>query len=277
MTDRADAAFVDHAANPDSLRTTLAGLYRYRELLRNLVTKDLKLKYRGSVLGFLWSLGNPLMLIVVYTLAFRYILGIGDDRFVLLLLIGVLAWTFFANSMMMATGSIVDNAALVKSVFFPRAILPTASVLFNLAQYLLTLVVFLPIILTVFRVGPAAPMLLYPVFLLLQVTFTVGIAMLIGAGTAFYRDVRHFVEVALLLLFWMTPIVYRLEQVPARLRPVVFASPMSPYVIAYQRMFYDVRWPETSVWIACIAYAVGALAIGTAVFLSLEDRLVEQV
>jgi ABC-2 type transport system permease protein len=277
MAERAAADFVDRARNPDSLRTTVAGLYRYRQLLRSLVTKDLKLKYRGSVLGFLWSLGNPLMLIVVYTLAFKYILRIGDDRFVLLLLIGILAWTFFTNSIAMATGSIVDNASLVKSVFFPRAILPTASVLFNLAQYVLTLVVFLPLMLALFRVGPAPPMLLFPVFLLLQVAFTIGLALLVGTGTAFYRDVRHFVEVALLLLFWMTPIVYRMDQVPDRLRPIVFASPMSPFVIAYQRLFYDVRWPEPSLWIACLVYAVGALAIGSAVFLSMEDRLVEQV
>lgn len=277
MPDRASTDFVDRAANPDSFPTTVAAIYRYRELLRNLVTKELKLKYRGSVLGFLWSLGNPLMLIVVYTLAFRYILRIGDDRFVLLLLIGVLAWSFFANSLMMATGSIVDNAALVKSVFFPRAILPIASVSFNLAQYLLTLAVFLPVMLLVFRVRPAPPMLLYPAFLLLQVVFTVGVAMLIGTGTAFYRDVRHFAEVALLLLFWLTPIVYRLEQVPPRLQPIIFASPMSPFVIAYQRMFYDVRWPEASVWMACLAYAAGAVAIGMAVFLRMEERLVEQV
>lgn len=272
-----DTDFIDRAANPDSLRATVVGLYRYRELLRNLVTKDLKLKYRGSVLGFLWSLGNPLVLIAVYTMAFRYILHVGDERFVLLLLTGVLAWSFFANSLMMTAGSIVDNASLVKSVFFPRAILPTATVLFNLAQYLLTLVVFLPVMLAVFGVRPAAPMLLYPVFLVLQLTFTVGIGLLIGVGTAFYRDVRHFVEVALLVLFWMTPIVYRLDQVPARLRPIFLASPMSPYVIAYQRMFYDLRWPEASLWILCVGYAAGTLAIGMAVFLAVEDRLVEQV
>ena len=277
MSGPAATDFIDRAENPDSLRVTIASLYRYRELLRNLVTKDLKLKYRGSVLGFLWSLGNPLMLIFVYTLAFKYILRVGNDRFVLLLLLGVLAWTFFANSMLMATGSIVDNAALVKSVFFPRAILPAASVFFNLAQYLLTLVVFLPAMLVVFGVRPAAPMLLYPVFLLLQVMFTVGAALLIGSGTAFYRDVRHFVEVALMLLFWLTPIVYRLEQVPSRLRPIVFLSPMSPFVVAYQRMFYDVRWPEPSVWIACVAYAAGTFAVGTMVFLATEHRLVEQV
>jgi ABC-type polysaccharide/polyol phosphate export permease len=269
--------FVDRAANPDSLRTTIVGLYRYRQLLRSLVTKDLKLKYRGSMLGFLWSLGNPLMLIVVYTFAFKYILRIGDDRFVLLFLIGILGWTFFASSTVMAAGSIVDNAALVKSVFFPRAILPTASVLFNLAQYLLTLSVFLPLMLAFFGVGPSAPMLLFPVFLLLQVAFTIGIALLIGLGTAFYRDVRHLVEVALLLLFWMTPIVYRMDQVPERFRPIVLASPMSPFVVAYQRLFYDVRWPEPGIWIGCVAYALGALAIGSAVFLAMEDRLVEQV
>jgi homopolymeric O-antigen transport system permease protein len=273
----AGAAFVDRAEDPDSFRTTIAGLYRYRGLLRSLVAKDLKLKYRGSVLGFLWSLANPLMLIVVYTIAFRYILRIGNDRFVLLLILGVLAWTFFANSTLMATGAIVDNASLVKSVFFPRAILPAATVCFNLAQYVLTLFVFLPAMLAVFRVGPAAPMIVYPAFLALQVLFTMGVAMLIATGTAFYRDIRHFVEVALLLLFWLTPILYRLDQVPGRLRGVVFASPMSPFIVAYQRIFFDVRWPEPGVWILCLVYAAGAFALGSAVLLRLEDRLIEQV
>ena len=118
-----------------TLRAVVASLYSYRELLKNLVLKDLKLKYRGSVFGFLWSLANPLLMIVVYTVAFTYILRVRSEGFVFYLMLGLLSWTFFASSAAMSTGAIVDNAGLLKSVLFPRAILPIATVLFNLAQY----------------------------------------------------------------------------------------------------------------------------------------------
>src|SRR5687768_7571694 len=123
------AQLVDRAATRPSIRSTIQSLATYRHLLLNLVFKDLKLKYRGSVFGFLWSLANPLLMIAVYTIAFTYILGLRRADFVFYLMLGVLAWTFFASSLMMSTGAIADNGGLVKSVFFPRAILPASGVL----------------------------------------------------------------------------------------------------------------------------------------------------
>jgi homopolymeric O-antigen transport system permease protein len=267
---------VDRAAPLDSLGTTLAALVRYRTLLLKLVQKDLKLKYRGSVLGFLWSLVNPLVMIAVYSLAFRYILHNGTEGFVFLVLIGILAWTFFANSAMMSTGAIADSGALLKSVFFPRAILPIATVLFNLSQYLLMAVVFLPVMLIAFRVRPTAPMLAYPLFLALQVIFTVGVALILATGTAFFRDVRHLLEVGLAVLFWTTPIVYELSQVPERFRLPLLASPVASYVVAYKDILFYGRWPEPAVWTFAFAYAIIAFAIGAALLLAFEDRFAEQ-
>jgi lipopolysaccharide transport system permease protein len=267
---------VDRAEPIDSLGTTLAALVHYRTLLWKLVLKDLKLKYRGSVLGFLWSLVNPLVMIGVYSLAFRYIMHNRTDGFVFLVLLGILAWTFFSNSAMMSTGAIADSGSLLKAVFFPRAILPIATVLFNFTQYLLMAVVFLPIMLVVFRVPPAAPMLAYPVFLGLQVVFTIGVALVLATGTTFFRDVRHLLEVALAVLFWTTPIVYELQQVPARFRLGVLASPLASYVVAYKDIFFYRRWPDPAVWTFAIAYAIIAFAIGAALLLAFEDRFAEQ-
>ncbi len=131
---RGTGSLVDRAADR-TLTAVVSSVYRYRELLKNLVIKDLKLKYRGSVFGFLWSLANPLLMMVVYTLAFTYILRVRSEGFVFSLMLGLLSWTFFSNSAAMSTGAIVDNAGLLKSVLFPRAILPIGTVLFNLAQY----------------------------------------------------------------------------------------------------------------------------------------------
>lgn len=273
----AEGALEERGAQRPSIRRTLGGILRYNHLLRNLVAKDLKLKYRGSVFGFIWSLANPLLMIVVYTIAFTWILGIRGENFVFYLLLGILPWTFFANSTSMATGAIADNGGLVKTVWFPRAILPTATVLFNLAQFVLTALVFLPLMLLIYRVPPAAPMLLFPVFLALQLAFTIGVALVLATATAFFRDVRHLVEVTLAVLFWTTPIVYYTSMLPDAVRPLILLSPLSPFVGAYHDLFYYRRWPEATVWIPALVYSGTAVAAGLWVVARHEDRFAEQV
>src|SRR5262249_38296946 len=161
-----------------------------------------------------------------------------------------------------------DSGSLLKSVFFPRAILPIATVLFNFAQYVLMAVVFLPLMLIAFHIVPAAPMLAYPIFLGLQVIFTIGVALILATATTFFRDVRHLLEVALGVMFWTTPIVYEMERVPERFRLFFLASPMSSYVVAYKDVFFYRRWPEPAVWTFAIAYAIIAFAAGTALLLT---------
>ena len=274
---RASVAELVDRADELTLSSVLISLYRYRSLLKALVLKDLKLKYRGSVFGFLWSLANPLLMIVVYTLAFTFILGIRSRMFVFYLMLGQLAWTFFASSLMMSTASIVDNSGLLRTVVFPRAILPIATVLFNLAQYLLTIAVFLPLMFAWYSIPLAGPMILFPVVLVLHVMFTIGIALILATATVFFRDVRHLVEVALAVLFWMTPIVYELERVPERLRLLILLSPMSPFVVAYQKLFFFREWPEPTMWVVALVYAVGAFVVGVALVLAFEDRFTEQL
>jgi homopolymeric O-antigen transport system permease protein len=268
---------VDRAQEMTTLTGVAVSLYTYRELLKGLVFKDLKLKYRGSVFGFVWSLVNPLLMIIVYTIAFAFILRIRNERFVFYLMLGQLSWTFFASSAAMSTGAIVDNGGLIRSVFFPRAILPVATVLFNLAQYLLTAAVFLPAMLLWYRVPLSAPMLTFPVFLALQTLFTIGVALILSTLTAFFRDVKHLLEVALAMLFWLTPIIYELAQVPERLRLLVLLGPVSPFIVAYQNMFFYQSWPEQTVWVLAGIYGVGTFMIGSSLFLAFENRFTEQL
>jgi ABC-type polysaccharide/polyol phosphate export permease len=263
---------IDRAAARPAFASSLLSVFSYRELVRNLVLKDLKLKFRGSVLGFLWSLVNPLAMVAVYTLAFKYILASKQPGFPFFVLQGLLAWTFFANSAVMSTGAIIDGGSLVKAVRFPRAVLPLATVLFNLTQYLLTVIVLLPTMFVIYRVPPSGPMLLFPLFLLLQVAFTIGVALVLAAATTFFRDVRHFVDIALSMLFWTTPIVYPLDQAPEWLRSLLVFSPMTSFVVAYQRIFYDGTWPGAAIWAGAIGYGLGVFAIGAYWFMSVEDR-----
>lgn len=277
VADATAGVMVNRTADAPSIRRTLRGLHRYGHLLRNLVLKDLKLKYRGSVVGFLWSLANPLVMIFVYTLAFKSILGKGGADFVFYLMLGVLSWTFFAGSAAMSTGAIFDNGGLVKSVWFPRAILPTATVLFNLAQYVLTVLVFLPLMMLYYRVAPSPTMLLFPAFVVLQALFTIGLALILATSAAFFRDIRHLVDVGLSVMFWTTPIVYEFDKIPPHLRRLLAFSPLTPFVTAYHDIFYYARWPEASVWALACGYTLITLVIGLLLIVRYEDSFAERI
>jgi ABC-2 type transport system permease protein len=260
-----------------SIRRSLTSLRQYRHLLGNLVLKDLKLKYRGSVIGFVWSLANPIVMVAVYTFAFTRILPVGSPQFVFYLMLGLLSWTFFAGSAAMSTSAIADNGGLLKSVWFPRAILPTATVLFNLVQYLLTVLVFIPVMLVYYQVPLAAPMWLFPIVVALQSLMTIGVALILATATAFFRDVRHLVDVAIAVLFWATPIVYEADRLRPGLRRIILLSPMSPYVTAYHDIFYYRRWPDPDIWATTIGYATVALVVGLWLIVRYEDSFAERV
>lgn len=247
----------------------------YRHLLTNLVAKDLKLKYQRSALGFAWSLLNPLVMIGVYTMAFTYVMRLDTPRFVLFILIGLLAWNFFSGAVAAASDAVSGNSAMLRSVVFPRVVLPFAVVVFHLVQYLLTLAVFLPLIMIVYGVEPAPRMLLFPVFLLLQVTFIAGLTLLLSTASAMFRDVKHLVDVSIGIFFWATPIIYEPTMIPADFQQLALLSPMAPYVRAYQDLFYYGVVPDLSVSLVAFVYAAGMFVCGLSVFLAYEDRFTE--
>jgi len=261
-------------------RTMSGGLilaWRYRHLLRNLVAKDLKLKYRGSLLGFAWSLLNPLVMIIVYTFAFTLVMRVQTPRYAFFVLLGLLAWNFFAGAVMGSTGAIAEGGSLIKSVLFPRVILPFSGVAFNAVQYLLTIVVFLPLMLGWYHIPLGPQMLLFPVFLGLQMLFVSGLALILATATAWLRDVRHLVEVGLSVAFWATPILYEESLVPEELRVALLLSPMASFVRAYQDIFFYLTTPDLSVWVVAVAYGIGSFVCGVSVFVSYEGGFAEQV
>jgi ABC-type polysaccharide/polyol phosphate export permease len=216
-------------------------------------------------------------MVAVYTVVFTFIVPQTQAGFVLRLLVSLLAWGLFANSAMMSTGTVVDSGGLIKSIYFPRGILPLATVMFNLSLYLLTLAVFLPVLFVAYRVVPSSAMLAFPAFLALQVIFTIGIALALAATTAIFRDIKHLTEIALAVLFWLTPILYGIEGMRPSIRVAILMTPMSSFVVAYQRMFYDQRWPDPHLWALAAFFACTSILVGVTLFSSLEPRFGEQV
>ena len=255
----------------------MKSLYAYRELIRNLVLKDLKLKYRDSALGSLWSLANPLLLIVVYSFVFSHILRGGPPNFAYFLIVGILPWNFFSQSMMMSTGSILENGNLIRKVALPMEVFPVSTVLFNLAQYLFALAVFIPMALLFFRVPPAWSWLAFLPILVLQVLFTTGVCFMVSTATVFYRDVRFFAEILLTLLFWLTPIVYDVRIVPGALVTAIYLNPMSYFVLAYQDALYHNSFPSAERMAVMLVLSLSILGLGFVLFEFLKVRFAEEI
>lgn len=266
---------VELGADLASMTGGVTRAWAYRHLLFNIVAKDLKLKYQRSVLGFAWSLLNPLVMIGVYTMAFTYVMRLSTPRFVLYILIGLLAWNFFSGAVTSASEAVNGNSSLLRSVVFPRVVLPFAAVTFHLVQYLLTLSVFLPLMLLAYGVSPAPRMLLFPVFLLLQVIFIAGLTMLLATASTVFRDVKHLIDVGLGIFFWTTPIIYEWTMIPPAFQQLALLGPLTPFVRAYQDLFYYGVVPDLSIWLVSTVYAAGTFVCGLSVFLAHEDRFPE--
>lgn len=216
------------------------------ELLTELVRKDLKVKYKNSALGFIWSLANPLLYLAVFTLVFGVFLKNNVPWFAVLFMSGFLIWSFFNSATLDATGAVVGNANLVRKVRFPRVVLPLASVGFAGVHLALQLLVFFLFLIPSYPDAFGPQLLLLVPALAVTVIFTVAMSLLASALNVRYRDVQHLLEIALLAWFWLTPIVYPVTLVRNELAgsgvlwmfKFYMANPMTAVVVAAQRAVY---------------------------------------
>jgi ABC-2 type transport system permease protein len=241
-------------------RSRAQGRVRW-ELLVGLVRKDLKVKYQGSVLGFLWSLANPLLLLVVYTFVFQVVLKSGIPQFGFYLLSGLLVWNMFAGAVGTSTAAVVGNSGLVKKVRFPLSVLPLSQVGFALVHFVLQLFVLLVVMAVTGNTEFAGPNLLLAVpAIAVALLFTVAVSFLVAGLNVRYRDTQHVVEVVLMAGFWINPIVYSVSLVKTELGDLYWAyflNPMAGVVVAMQRAIYaqNPTLPGGSTVLAADGYA----------------------
>ena len=216
------------------------------ELLAELVRKDLKVKYKNSALGFVWSLANPLLYLAVFSLVFGFFLKNNVPWFAVLFMSGFLIWSFFNSAALDATGAVVGNANLVKKVRFPRVVLPLASVGFAGVHLVLQLLVFFLFLVPAYPDAFGPQLWLLVPALAVTVVFTTAMALLASSLNVRYRDVQHLLEIALLAWFWLTPIVYPVTVVRDQLArhgllelfKFYMANPMTAVVVTAQRAIY---------------------------------------
>ncbi len=265
----------------------LAELWRYRELIYNLTVRDLKVRYKNSVLGVAWSLLNPLLMMLVLTLVYTVMLGQSNRHdYPAFILSGLLPWNFFSASIMGGTRSIVDNSHLIKKVYFPREVLPISLTLSSLINFLTALPVLIVLSL-ILGVQLTGWIIFLPLVILVQMIFSMGVSLFLSAANVFYRDVQQIMEVGILAWFFLTPIIWDVNLLPASKeifglnvpvqRLTYILNPMASIVATYRDILYYGRPIGWDFFLRTIVTAIIMLFIGYAVFHRLQKRFAEEI
>ena len=257
-------------------------LFSYRELIVSLTKKELKVKYRGSVLGFFWSLLNPILTMLVYSFVFSIVLQVGTPQFAIFLICALLPFNFLSNSVNNGASSIIANSNLVNKIYFPREIIPLSIILANLFNFLLELVA-LFIVMGIMGYRFYIYLYLLPVVIFIQFFLVVGMTLLVSALNVFFRDLQHLITIIMMVWFFGTPIIYPLSMVPEKYQFIIKINPMTIYTAYYRNIFYYIKYPEGAGFpsaletLTAVGITLLIFFIGYFIFKKLEPRFAEEI
>lgn len=259
-----------------TLLTQNQRLLYFRDLLRELVVRDMKLRYKRSVLGVIWSLFNPLAQLLVFNFVFRIVLPLDIPNYATFVFVGLLSWTWFNSSLFQATEAIVSNPELIRRPGFPPAILPIVSVTTHFIHFLTALpILFTFLLLT--DVQLSATLLALPLLVALQFLFTLSLAYFMATVHVTFRDTQHLLNISLMLAFYLTPIFYDASVIPERYKSLYNLNPMVHIVDAYRAILMRGEWP--AVWPLLILAILTALLLyaGYTIFVHMSYRFAEEI
>jgi lipopolysaccharide transport system permease protein len=268
-------------AAPLGLSTPESPTWRFRiayskDLMRELISRDLKIRYKRSVLGIGWSLAKPLSQLLIFAFLFNKIIPLNIPNYTAFLFIGVLVWSWFGGAVTASAQAVTGSPELIRRPNFPLLALPALTVSSNAIHFVIALPLLL--VFTVSQVGfPGIPVLALPVLIILQLFFTLGIACLVAAVQVRFRDTQHLVGISVMFGFYITPVFYQRNSVPDALRWIYDANPMAVLLGGYRDILLHHQWPALSaILFLCFAAAV-SLTLGIGVFKRLSVTFVEEV
>ncbi len=250
-------------------------LYEYREMIFTLVHKELRGKYKGSVLGFLWSFLLPLFQLVVYTIVFSVFMPTAIEKFYMFLFVALVPWLFFNSCVVGGSTAIIQQKNLVEKIYFPRLVLPLA---FSISYFVNMLLSFIIVFIALFisGIGISFDVLWYlPIIMLIECLMGIGVAMLFSALTVFFRDMEYILSIITMAWMYMTPILYPIAQVPEEYQQILYMNPMTAVIIAYRDILYYQQAPELKTLTYAIVWGLVVLVGGFVTFQKLQKRFVE--
>ncbi|MBI4846187.1 MAG: ABC transporter permease [Candidatus Omnitrophica bacterium] len=246
-------------------------MYKYQQLIICLALKEIKIRYKSALLGWFWSVLNPLLLMSIFYFIFTFIFRMDIEKFPLFLLCALLPWFFFSFSIGNATTAIVDNASLIKKTYFPYEVIPLSIVLANLLNFLISLVLLFGFLIC-FNVYPAGSWIWLPVIVVLQSIFVLGACLGFSALHAVFRDVRYGVDLLMLVWFYATPIFYPLSYVPENFRGLFYFNPLSVFISLYRDILLYQKYPDTA--LICAAFLASGVSYMLGIFVFMRYKKV---
>lgn len=252
-------------------------IYEYKEMIYNLVKRELRGRYKGSALGFLWTFLNPLLQLLVYTLVFSVIMRSGIEKYYIFLFVALVPWIFFSASVTGGSTSVQASADMVKKIYFPREVMPIAYVTSAFVNMILTfVVVFGVLILTGFGINMKAVLFL-PIIMLVEYVLALGIALLTSALTVYFRDLAYILGIVTMAWQFLTPVMYAEEMIPEKLLPIWNLNPMTPVIQAYRTVLYYKEIPRLETLLHAAILGILVLVLGSVVFRKLQKGFAEEL
>lgn len=251
-------------------------LYNYRELLKTNIKKEIRGKYKGSWLGVVWTFLNPLLMLAVYAFVFPYILRVNVENYTIFMIVALIPWNFFTIAIQTGTSCVNINGNILKKVYFPREIIPLSVTISQLINFLITCLIMAAFIL-VSGVGFSWHLLLFPLLVFIEFILILGINFILSAVTVFVNDIAHFVQVAMTMGFYATPIVYQPQMLPEKFQWAMKVNPMAVLVDGYRSVLYYHEVPNMFWLLIWTGLSLLILIIGYLIFKKLEKTFVEEL
>ena len=251
-------------------------LYKYRELLKTNVKKDIRGKYKASFLGVLWSFINPLLQVMVYVIVFPYIMRVQTENYLIFLICGIIPWTWFTYTLSNGTTSITNNANLIKKVYFPREILPISVVTSGLINFLISCLIIIIFVL-LSGLGLSWHLIFLPLIVLIQYIVSLAIVFLLSAFNVYIKDVEYIVNFLVMMAFYATPILYSTDMFNGWIMWIFRLNPMAHLINAYRDIFYVHQIPQVNNLLILLLVGLIALIVCYYLFKKLEKRFAEEI
>lgn len=251
-------------------------LYKYREFLKTSIKKEFRGKYKKSFLGVLWSFLSPLFQLLIYSLVFPFILGNKIENYTVFLIVALMPWTFFSNTILQSAACIVNNGGIVKKVYFPREILPISTATSNLINFLITQIIVL-IALLVSGIGIGKSIIIFPIIVIIQYLLQLGLSFIFSAITVYIRDVEYIINIFMMLMFYLCPIVYEPSMIPDKFITLFKLNPMFHIVSFYRTILYDKQIPNLTEIGQVLILCIIILLIGYGIFNKLKKKFAEEL
>ncbi len=275
--DNKRALTVRRTGQRDGFIQTIKEIIDYREMIKAFVRRDLRGRYKGSFLGFLWTFLNPLLQLCVYSIVFSTILRAGIDKYYLFLFVALIPWIFFSASVTGGATSIISQKEMVKKIYFPREVLPISVVTTNFVNMLLCfIVIFIVIIISGTPLNPIALLCLIPVWIV-EYILALGMAFLTSAVTVYMRDMEHILGIVVMAWQYLTPVLYSYDIIPDKYRFLFNLNPMTHVINAYRTILYYHEVPDLSTLLSALVMGILVLIVGLFVFSKLKKRFAEEL